>query len=93
MKRQRNTTQMKEQTRNTEVQINKEQIGKHPKEEFRIMTVKMIKNLETKMEKMQESINKNLEELKNKHTETNNTITEIKNTPDEISSRISEAEE
>ena len=34
------------------------------------MTVKMIKNLEKRMEKMQESINKNLEELKNKHTET-----------------------
>ena len=33
------------------------------------------------MEKMQESINKDLEELKNKHTETNNTITEIKKTP------------
>ena len=32
------------------------------------------------MEKMQESINKNLEELKNKHAKTNNTITEIKNT-------------
>ena len=32
------------------------------------------------MEKMQESINKNLEELKNKHRETNNTITEIKST-------------
>ena len=30
----------------------------------------MIKNLENKMEKMQESINKDLEELKNKHTET-----------------------
>ena len=44
------------------------------------MTVKMIKNLENKMEKMQESINKDLEELKNKHIETNNTITEIKNT-------------
>ena len=27
MKRQRNTTQMKEQTRNTEVQINEEEIG------------------------------------------------------------------
>ena len=38
----------------------------------------MIKNLENKMEKMQESINKDLEELKNKHTETNSTITEIK---------------
>ena len=44
------------------------------------------------MEKMQESINKDLEELKNKHTETSNTITEIKNTLEGINSRISEAE-
>ena len=43
------------------------------------MIVKMSKNLENKMEKMQESINKDLEELQNKHTETNNIITEIKN--------------
>ena len=42
---------------------------------------------------MQESINKDLEELKNKHTETNNKITEIKNTLEGINSRISEAEE
>ena len=40
----------------------------------------MIKNLENKMKKMQESINKDLEELKDKHTKTNSTITEIKNT-------------
>ena len=40
-------------------------IGKLPKKEFRIMIVKMIKNLENKMEKMQESINKDIEELKN----------------------------
>ena len=32
------------------------------------------------MEEIQESINKDLEELKNIHTETNNIITEIKNT-------------
>ena len=70
MKRQRNTTQMKEQTRNTEVQINEEEIGKLPEKEFRIMIVKMIKNLENRMEKMQEPINKDPEELKNKHTET-----------------------
>ena len=56
MKRQRNTTQVKEQTRNIEVQINEEEIGKLPEKEFRIMIVKMIKNLENKMEKMQESI-------------------------------------
>jgi len=51
MKRQRNTTQMKEQTRNTEVQINHEEMGKLPG-------------------KMQESINKDLEELKNKQRQT-----------------------
>ena len=61
---------MKEQTRNTEVQINEEEIGKLPEKEFRIMIVKVIKNLENKMEKMQESINKDLEELNNKHTKT-----------------------
>ena len=37
---------MKEQTRNREVQVNEEEIGKLPEKEFRIMTVKMIKNLE-----------------------------------------------
>ena len=93
MKRQRNTTQMKEQTRNTEFQINEEEIGKLPEKEFRIMIVKVIKNLENKMEKMQESMNKDLEELKNKHTEKNNTIAEIKNILEGINSRISEAEE
>ena len=82
---------MKDQTGNIEIQINKEEIGKLPEKEFRIMIVKMLKNLEHKMEKMQESINKDLEGLKSKHT--NNTITEIKNTLEGISSRISEAEE
>ena len=48
MKRQNNTTQRKEQTRNTEVQINEEEIGKLPEKEFRIMIVKMVKNLENK---------------------------------------------
>jgi len=42
---------------------------------------------------MQESINKDLEELKNKHTAANNTINEIKNTLEGFNSIISEAEE
>ena len=50
----------------------------------------MIKNLENRMKKIQESINKDLEKLKNKHY---NTITKIKNTPEGVNSRISEAEE
>ena len=89
MKRQRNTTQIREQTGNTEVQINEEEIGKLPEKEFRKIIVKMIKNLENKVEKMQESINKDPEESKNKHTQTNNTITEIKNTLEGINGRIS----
>ena len=47
MKRQRNTTQLKEETRNTEVQRNEEEIGKLPEKKFRIMIVKMIKKKKT----------------------------------------------
>ena len=54
---------MKEQTRNTEIQIKEEEIGKLPEKQFRTMIVKMIKNLENKMEKTQDSVNKDLKEL------------------------------
>ena len=43
MERQRNTTQVKKQTGNTEVQINEEETGKPPEKEFRIVIVKVIK--------------------------------------------------
>jgi len=46
--------QMKEQSRSTEVQISEEEIGELPEKEFRIMIVKIIRNLENKMERMQE---------------------------------------
>ena len=58
MKVERNTAQMKEKFRNTQVQINEKDIGKLSEKKLRIMIVKMIKNLENKMEKMQESITK-----------------------------------
>ena len=38
-------------------------------------------------------MNKDLEELKNKHTQANNPITETKSTPEWINSRIFEVEE
>ena len=41
--------------RNTEVQINEEEIGKQPEKELRIMIVNMIENLESKREKTRES--------------------------------------
>ena len=57
------------------------------------MTVKMIKNLENKMEKVQESIKKDLEEWKNKQSTMNNAITVIKNILEESNSRVTEAAE
>ena len=59
MKRQRNTTQMNGQTRNIEVQINEEEIGKLPEKEFRIMIVKMIKTLKTEWRKCKNQLTKN----------------------------------
>ena len=89
--------QMKEQEKTPEKQLNEVEIGNLPEKEFRIMIVKMIQDLgrrmEAKIEKMQEMINKDLEELKNKQTEMNNTITEMKSTLEGINSRIIEAEE
>ena len=55
MERQRNTTHMEEKDRNSQDQINKEEIGNLPEREFTIMIVKMFQILETKMEKMQEA--------------------------------------
>ena len=49
---------MKEQTRNTEIQINQEEIGKLSEKEFRIMIVKMTKNLENKMDKLKNQLTK-----------------------------------
>ena len=58
MKQQRNTTQMKEQTRNTEVQINEEEIGKLSEKEFRITIIKMVKNLKTNWRKCRNQLTK-----------------------------------
>ena len=49
---------MKEQTRNTDIQINEEEIGKLPEREFRIMIVKMIKTLKTKWRKYKNQLTK-----------------------------------
>ena len=75
MKRQRNTQQVKEQDKCPPNQTKEEEIGILPDKEFQIMIVKMIQNLEIKMEsqinsletrieKMQERFNKDLEEIK-----------------------------
>ena len=79
MRRQRNTQQMKEQGKNPPDPRNEEEIGSLREKEFRVMIVKMIQNLGNRMEKIQETFNKDPEELKSKKTMMNNIINEIKN--------------
>ena len=57
------------------------------------MIVKVIQNLGNRMQKIQETFNEDLEELKSKQTVMNNTTNEIKNSLDGINSRITEPEE
>ena len=75
MKRQRNTQQVKEHEKCPPNQTKEEEIGNLSENEFQIMIIKMIQNLESKrelqinsletnIEKMQEMFNKDLEELK-----------------------------
>ena len=52
-----------------------------------------INSLETRIEKMQEMFNKDLEEIKKSQSITNNAITEIKSTLEGTNSRITEAED
>ena len=98
MKRQRNTQPVQEQDKCPANQTKEEEIRNLPGKEFPIMIVKMIQNLENKMElqinsletrneKMQERFNKDLEEIK-KSQYMNNTINEIKNTLEGTNSRI-----
>ena len=93
MRKQRRTQQMKEQGKNQPDQKHEEEIGSLPEKEFSIMIVKMIQNLRNIMEKMQETFNKDLEELKSKQTMMNSTINAIKCSLEGINSRITEAEE
>ena len=84
---------MKEQVKNPQDQTNEKEIGSLPEKEFKVMIVKMIQNLRNRIEKIWETFNKDLEELKSKQTVMNSTITEINNTLEGINSRITEAEE
>ena len=83
MKLQKNMLQTKEQGKNLQDQINKDEIGNLPEKELRVMIVKMIQNLGNRMEKIQATSNKDLEELNSKQAVINNTITEITNALEE----------
>ena len=77
MRRQKKTQQVKEQDQNTPDLTSEEEIGSVPEKEFKIMTVKMIQNPGNRINKMQETFNKDVEELKRNQATMKNTINEI----------------
>ena len=88
MKRQKNTKQVKEQDTCPPNQTKEEERGNLPEKEFQTMTVKMIQNLEnklelqinsleTRIEKMQERFNKDLDDIKKSQYMMKNAINEI----------------
>ena len=66
MKRQRNTQQVKEQDKGPTNQTKEEEIVNLPDKEFRIMIVKMIQNLENKMELQINSLETRIEKMQKK---------------------------
>ena len=63
MKRQRNTQQVKEHDKCPPNQTKVEEIGSLPEKELRIMMVKMIQNLENKMELQINSLETKIEKM------------------------------
>ena len=59
-------SQMKEQDKSSEKQLNELEIGNLPEKEMRIMIAKMIQDLRMRMEKMQDVFTKDLEAVKNR---------------------------
>ena len=96
MKSQRNMSQMKEQDKTPEEQLSEVEIGNLSEKDFRVMLVRMIQDLgekKAKINELEETFNKGIEDLKIQQAEMINTIAEIKNSLEGNNSIIQEAEE
>ena len=64
MKRQRNIQQVKEHEKCPPSQTKEEDVGNLPEKEYRIMIIKMIQNLENKMELQINNLETRIEKMK-----------------------------
>ena len=82
MKRQRTITQMREKGKTPEKQLSHEDILSLQEKDFRLLMLKMMQDignkLEAKMDTIQETLSKQIQDVKLKQKEKQNTITEIK---------------
>ena len=82
MKRQRTITQMREKEKNPESQLSDQEILSLQEKDFRLLMLKMMQDignqLEAKMDNLQETLSKEIQDIKLKQEEMQNMITEIK---------------
>ena len=88
---------MREKGKTPENQLSDEEILSLQEKDFRLLMLKMMQDignkLEAKMDNLQETLTKEIQDIKLKQEEMQNTITEIKNSLEAANSRIQEAEE
>ena len=101
MKRQRTIIQMREKGKTPEKQLSDQEILSLQGKDFRLLMLKMMQDignkrwitLEAKMDNLQETLSKEIQDIKLKQEEMQHTITEIKKSLEAANSRIQEAEE
>ena len=88
---------MREKEKTPEKQLSHEEILSLQEKDFRLLMLKMMQDignkLEAKMDNLQETLTKEIQDIKLKQEEMQNTITQIKNSREAAKSRIQEAEE
>ena len=88
---------MSEKEKLPENQLSDEEILSLQEKDFRLLMMKMMHDtgnkLEAKMDNLQETLSKEIQDIKLKQEEMQNAITEIKNSLEAANSRTQEAEE
>ena len=88
---------MREKGKTPENQLSDEEVLNLQEKDFRLLLLKMMQDignkLEAKMDNLQETLRKGIQDIKLKQQEMHNTITEIKNSLEAANRGIQEAEE
>ena len=88
---------MRDKGKTPECQLIDQEMLSLQEKEFRLLMLKMMQDignkLEAKMDTLQETLTKEIQNIKLKQEEMQNTTTEIKNSLEAANSRIQEAEE
>ena len=92
MKRQRTITQIREKEKTPEKQLSDLEILSLQEKDFRLLMLKMMQDignkLEAKMDNLQETLSKEVQDIKLKQEEMQNTMSEIRNSLEAANNRI-----